>query len=138
MQFLYMNLREPVQNLLSAGCNLQAYTATVGRIGCALQQAVFCTAVHQFHHGIVLQLQLLGCIGDGRAYVWRRAGDCQEQLMLLRVKVRAMRCFFTGKQKDTQLMTKFGQCSMERPIGIAESGDSLGHQQIISHHDIYV
>ena len=88
---------------------MRQYAAEVSRILVTCQQTGILATVGQFYHAVVTQTKPLGKICHGKNSVLWRAGNLQQELMLLGLQVRLGGGLFTEMQKAAQFVTKLGE-----------------------------
>jgi hypothetical protein len=131
-----MDLRQPIEQPLSARRSSQTNTAAIGRIRRPLKQALLHASIHQFHDRVVLQAKRVRSVRDRWGAIGRDTRHGQQKLMLLRMDTGQVRSILADQQEFPQLTAKRGESLMKRLVWVLTSW-SFAHNNILSHHDIF-
>ena len=86
-----MDLRQSIEQLLSALRSTQTNAAAVRRVRRPLEQTLLHASIHQLNNRVVLQAERFCSIGNRRRVVRRNTRHRQQKLMLLRMETSLVR-----------------------------------------------
>jgi hypothetical protein len=122
---------QPLKQGLATRTEMYDYLPTIEVVCRAHDEAPALGAVNQLDGAVMCKLEPLGEAADLGWLARGQAADSQQELILLRMKVGAPRCFLAEAQKPAYLITKF---CLRHKLGV----ERCGVASFMSCHDIHL